>query len=306
MRRWTWTLAVVAALAPLLMSSTASAVGAASSYRVWHWNIAGNTLHQGSTTDGLVAAAARSIQDDAAGLVSLNEVCVQQFNALINELRAADWPVDPANFARFEATLPGRAGGPCVGKEYGIALFSKWPLGQADRITLPDDGNEPRKLLCAPLRDEPQTRFCTTHATFVDAYRLPQLEAIFGRLDDYRAGGGRVILAGDLNVAPDFARMNPFYSSQVNTQNNGQNTGHYREVDDADPANCPGYGERTVEADDGGGPCGSGTKIDMIFAHEEGYVPSASTGDAKPAPRTCASKPCSDHRILTGLVAFGS
>ncbi|MEU7895069.1 endonuclease/exonuclease/phosphatase family protein [Nonomuraea sp. NPDC049152] len=303
MRRLTWILAAITALAPVVVPAQAQAASA-TSYRVWHWNIAGNTMHRASTTDGLVAAAARSIQDNGASFASLNELCVQQFDALIKSLREAGWPADPANFARFEATIPGRTGGPCAGKDYGIGLFSKRPLGKADRFTLPDDGNEPRKLLCAPLQEQPHLRFCTTHSTFVDAFRLPQLEAIFGRLDAYFARGDQVIVAGDFNVSPSIARMNRFYSAQVNTPNNDHNSGHYREVDDADPAACPGYGETTVEAAGGDGPCGTGVKIDMIFTHERDYVASASSGDAKSSPRTCGGKACSDHRILVGSVAL--
>ncbi|MFD1931233.1 MULTISPECIES: endonuclease/exonuclease/phosphatase family protein [Nonomuraea] len=298
-------LAILAAITlSVSVVSTSPAQAAVASFRVWHWNVAGNTMHKGSTTDGLVPAVTRSIQENGATFASLNELCQQQFDALIASLRNANWPADKANFARFEATIPGRPGGPCQGKAYGIGLFSKKPLGSADRFTLPDDGNEVRKLLCAPLKEDPHLRFCTTHSTFVDAFRLPQLTAIFGQLDTYRDNGDRVIIAGDFNAAPDFGRMNRFYSAQVNTPNNDGNTGHYREVDDADPAACPGYGETTVEKVDGGGPCRTGTKIDMIFTHESEYDAAASSGDAKPSPRTCGGKVCSDHRILTGTVAL--
>ncbi|MEU6743377.1 endonuclease/exonuclease/phosphatase family protein [Streptosporangium sandarakinum] len=279
---------------------------ATTSYRVLHWNVAGNTMHRGSTSDGLVTSIVDSIRGDGAVLVSLNELCLQQYDALISALRAAKWPADPENFARFAPTVPGRSGGPCGGKDYGIGMFSKQPLGGAARLTLPSDGGEPRKLMCAALRDRPRVRFCTTHATFVDAYRLPQLQAIFGQVDAYRANGDQVILAGDFNVSPDFGRMDRFYSSQVNTPYNRNNTGHYREVDDSDPVNCPGYGETTIEANNGGGPCGKGSKIDMIFVHEDDYVASASTGDAKPSPRSCGGAACSDHRVLIGQVALAS
>ncbi|MEV4294328.1 endonuclease/exonuclease/phosphatase family protein [Microbispora rosea] len=305
MKRLRWAAVAAVALLPALASPPAHAARAATSYRAWHWNIAGNTMHHGSTTDGLVAAAVQSIQDNNAVFASLNEVCAQQFTAMINQLRAVDWPVDPANFARFETTIPGRSGGPCGGKDYGIALFSKQPLGPADRFTLPYDGNEPRHLLCAPLKSRPQLRFCTVHATFVDAYRATQLKAIFGHVDDYRADGDQVILAGDFNVGPDWARMDPYYSAQVNTPNNRNNTGHYREVDDADPVYCTGYGETTEEGAGGGGPCGTGGKIDMIFSHEDDYVASASTGDARSSPHSCGGKSCSDHRILVGLLTLG-
>ncbi|MFI6537913.1 endonuclease/exonuclease/phosphatase family protein [Nonomuraea sp. NPDC050547] len=299
-RKMAWALVAATLLTSLLGAPARAAV----SHRVWHWNVAGNTMHKGSTTDGLIPAAVSSITGARAVFASVNELCQQQFDALIQRLRTAGWPEDPANFARFEATIPGRAGGPCQGKAYGIGLFSKKPLGAADRITLPYDGNEPRKLLCAPLREQKRLRFCTTHSTFVDAFRLPQLTAIFERMDAYRAAGDQVIVAGDFNAAPNFERMNRFYSSQVNTPNNDGNTGHFREVDDADAAACPGYGEGTLQKADGGGPCRTGTKIDMIFTHDGDYVAASSSGDARPSPTTCAGNACSDHRILTGTVTL--
>ncbi|MEV5739130.1 hypothetical protein AB0L30_03645 [Microbispora rosea] len=90
MKRLRWAAVAAVALLPAPASPPAHAARAATSYRAWHWNIAGNTMHHGSTTDGLVAAAAQSIQDNNAVFASLNEVCAQQFTAMINQLRAVD------------------------------------------------------------------------------------------------------------------------------------------------------------------------------------------------------------------------
>jgi hypothetical protein len=53
----------------------------------WHRNLAGGTLHGGSVTDGLVDAAVSSVLASGADLVSLNEVCEQQVEAVGARLR---------------------------------------------------------------------------------------------------------------------------------------------------------------------------------------------------------------------------
>ncbi len=97
-------------------------------YKVWQWNVAGNTIHDGSLTDGLVDQAVDSIVNRGADFAAFNELCENQYSAIITELRARAWPVDGnTSFARFESSLP--AGDPdvCAGNAYGNALFSTSP-----------------------------------------------------------------------------------------------------------------------------------------------------------------------------------
>ncbi|WP_063780739.1 endonuclease/exonuclease/phosphatase family protein [Nonomuraea sp. SBT364] len=303
-----WTrIGMVIATAALTVPATANASAAAASYTVWHWNVAGNTLNGGSTTSGMVQAAVGSIVARGANLASFNELCVNQYQALITGLRNAGWPADDGNFARFAVTYSARSGGPCGGRDFGNAIFSKQPLGAAERITLPDDGKtEQRKMLCAPLQARPRLRFCTTHTTYVDAYRASQLNAVLKELEDYHADGDTVVIAGDFNVHPDSARLNGYYSAGVSTANNGGNTGRYHELDDADPSKCPGYGELTVSVPDAKGPCGTGTKLDMIFARENKIVGSYS-GDSLAPSTSCAGNAgdlCSDHRVVVGTATL--
>ncbi|WP_221762673.1 endonuclease/exonuclease/phosphatase family protein [Nonomuraea sp. WAC 01424] len=291
----------------LAASAVTASAAAAASYTVWHWNAAGNTLNHGSTGNGMVRAAVSSIVARGANLVSFNELCAGQYQALVSGLRDAGWPADRDNFARFAATYPATAGAPCGGGEYGNAIFSRQPLGAAERVTLPDDGKtERRKMLCAPLQARPHLRFCSTHTTYVDAYRAAQLNAVLAKLEAYHAAGDTVVVAGDFNLTPDAARLNGYYSPTVNTANNRGNTGKYHELDDADPGNCPGYGELTVSTPDGKGPCGSGTKLDLIFAREDRIV-GAYSADSLAPPATCTGNPgglCSDHRVVVGTVTL--
>ncbi|WP_226898996.1 endonuclease/exonuclease/phosphatase family protein [Nonomuraea phyllanthi] len=292
---------LVALAAPGAASATAE------SSTIWHWNVAGNTLNHASTTNGMVRAAVSSITARGASFASFNELCENQYDALISGLRDAGWPADDANFARFVVTYPARSGGPCGGRDFGNAIFSRQPLGAAERITLPDDGmTEQRKMLCAPLKARPHLRFCTAHLTYVDAYRAAQLNAVLARLEAYHADGDTVVIAGDFNIQADAARLNGYYSSAVNTPNNRGNTGHYHELDDADQNNCPGYGELSVSTPDPRGPCGTGSKIDMIFVRED-RIAGPYSGDTLAPPTSCAGNPdglCSDHRALIGTVTL--
>ncbi|MEV5612610.1 endonuclease/exonuclease/phosphatase family protein [Streptomyces sp. NPDC052225] len=273
-------------------------------YRVWQWNVAGNTLHHGSTTDRLPEAAAASITERNIDFAAFNEVCHGQFQRIRQNLIDAGWPEDPDTFDRFEPGLPGGDPEICGGDSYGIALFSKAPLGPADRRTLPDDGTgEPRKLLCAPLAKTPHRRLCTTHigisqevADNGKLYSANQLDDVLDTVERYHAAGDTVILAGDFNAQPTYDRLWPYQT---------RHGGHYRELDDSDKGHCPGYGEWT--ADDVPGtapPCGDKAKIDMIFVRED-RIAGPYSADALPIPRGCTGTPaCSDHRILTGTVVL--
>lgn len=284
-------------LAALAVPGTAAA--ATTPTTVWQWNIAGNTMHHGSTTDGLIPAATSSIVHRNAQFVGINELCHQQYTALVTSLRAAGFPQDPGNFARFEPSTPGGQSSICAGQQYGIGLFSAAPLGTARRYALPDarHPNETRKLLCAPLAARPHLVYCTTHLVPDDAYLQPQLDAVRSRIDGFRAAGDTVLISGDFNAQPNSARLNGWYSSSVDTPANRDNTGRYRELDDTD-GGCPGYGEWTFGST--GGPCGLGTKLDLLFVRED-TVAGAYQEDSLAVPTTCGG-PCSDHRAIVGTV----
>lgn len=301
--------ALAGALGALLLSGvTATAQADTTSpktYNVWQWNVAGDKIHDGSTDTGMVSAAAGSIEYRGADFAAFNEICEDQYAALVDALRLKNWPQDPQNFARFAPSRQPGNTAVCKGGAFGNALFSKRPLGGADRITLPDDGStEQRNLLCAPLTDGSRTRFCTTHITTGQDFNVAQLEAVREQLEAYHTAGDTVLIAGDFNAQPNYGRLNSFYAPSLDTPSNPNNKGQYRELDDNDEAHCPGYGEWTVE---GGGTslsCGANSKIDLIFVRESALAGPYSA-DSLGISTGCTGVPdgaCSDHRILTGTV----
>ena len=293
------------------VAATATAVGLAwaaqatvtATYTVWTWNVAGWAIHRGSATDELVPTLSSSVQRGGAPLVALNEVCEAQYRALLASLRAAGWPDDPTNFARFEP----HSSTACGGQAFGLVILSKAPLGVANRYTLSSDGSsEGRRLLCAPLESHPHLRVCTTHITpenvVIDGQRITdtQLDEVLGRLESFNAAGDTVLIAGDLNAQPHYGRLDTWYSSAVATAQNASNTGAYRELDDTDPR-CAGYGETTTpDSVTGGGLCGQSPKVDMIFVRAS-RIAGPYSADSLPIP-SCGASPCSDHRILFGTV----
>ncbi|MFJ3906384.1 endonuclease/exonuclease/phosphatase family protein [Streptomyces sp. NPDC090025] len=309
-------LALAGALAAVLLPVTAGAAGAAGAasavpaagaartYTVWQWNVAGNTVHHGSTTDGLVSQAAASIVNRGVDFAAFNELCQGQYDALIVELRAKGWPQDTANFARFAPSRPAGNASVCAGDAFGNAVFSERPLGGAERVALPDDGSaEKRNLLCAPLTDGTATRFCTTHITTDQSFNVAQLEAVREKLEAYHAAGETVLTAGDFNAQPHYGRLNSYYSASLDVPNNRNNTGQYRELDDNDAANCLGYGEWTADGTPGATPpCGGNAKIDHIFVRESALAGPYSADSLAISTACTGVAACSDHRILVGTV----
>ncbi len=241
------------------------------------------------------------MQRSGANLVALNEVCEGQYRAVLASLRAAGWPEDPTDFARFEPHGPTD----CGGQAFGVAIFSTAPLGAANRYVLSPDGSpEGRRLLCAPLASRAHLRFCTTHitpeTTVIDGQPVneTQLDEVGSRLESFNAAGDTVLVAGDLNAQPHDGRLNTWYSLCRRHGPQRANTGDYRELDDTDPR-CPGYGETTTPGT-GGGRCGQSAKIDLIFVRANRVVGPYSA-DSLPIP-SCGATPCSDHRALVGTV----
>ncbi|MEU8406017.1 endonuclease/exonuclease/phosphatase family protein [Micromonospora sp. NPDC048842] len=302
MRIWKGGLAAATILTVLLASAGVSSAAANVSYNVWTWNVAGWTMHRGSTSNGLIDVISNSIRNRSTHLAALNELCWGQYKAVQANLRASDWGENEDDYSRFESTNDTG----CGGEKSGIALFSKAPMGTADRITLPDDGRvEKRKLLCAPLEARPHLRFCTTHITTSSEIiggspiNQQQLDAVRAHVDAFNANGDTVIIAGDFNAQPSYNRLDRWYAQSVNTANNPNNVGAHRELDDRD-SRCVGYGENTQDDGTPPGPCGPGKKIDLIFVREDKIV-GAYDGDSLTISNSCGGA-CSDHRIVIGSV----
>ncbi|WP_052721083.1 endonuclease/exonuclease/phosphatase family protein [Actinoplanes rectilineatus] len=302
-------LAVAAAL--LLVPVTApQAAQAATTKRLTglQWNVSGGWKYQtGGATTLMINTLFDAImsRNPIPDFVALNEVCQSQYSALITKLQATDWPADETNFARFQATRNAEAGPDnpdvCQGNPVGIALFSRQPLGAAIRIPLEPnpafDKDEIRHLLCAPTTTM-TVKYCVTHITptpFGTAGKA-QLEQVLGHVEQFEAAGETVLVAGDFNGTPRWPEFDVWYHPSVDTTANSGNTGNWREMDDADPY-CLGYGEGTTKATTGS-PCGTGTKIDMIFFPND-RLAGQHSGDSLPLS-TCGNELCSDHRIVWG------
>ncbi|MEU4425796.1 endonuclease/exonuclease/phosphatase family protein [Actinoplanes sp. NPDC024001] len=285
--------ALALAVTPLTVAQPASAA-TTETLTVWHWNVSGWVMNDGSTTNGMVDGLVASILNRDADFVALNEICWDQYKAVQARLADAGWP-QTTNYSRFEAALPTV----CNGEAFGNAIFSRQPLGTADRVALtadPQDGGEVRNLLCAPVVDK-KLRFCVTHLTPYSKV-VTQLNEVRARVEAWEDAGDTVLIAGDLNTEPSYDRLNSWYSSSVNTVNNPGNWGRHRELDDTDPV-CPGYGEGTT-SNTTNGKCGKGSKIDMVFVPEN-RIAGSYFGDSLSISTACGG-PCSDHRIFYGRV----
>lgn len=317
-KRGGFVLALSALLSITMWAAPAGAAGSVepaaeadtATYKIWHWNVAGHEANFGSTTNGLVDAILGSVSYRNPDFISLNEVCPDQYRAILKGLQDAGWAQNPANFARFEP-MPDVDADLCANDAagdqdpYGVALFSRFAPSGTDRITLPYDGDKARKLLCVPVATQPGgVRFCTTHITFKSEYKPAQLDAVRAKMEQVTADGGTVITAGDFNVQPHDPLLNSWYAPSVATPANGGNTGAFHELDDLDPI-CPGWGEQSTEGTLAG-KCGQPAKVDLVFAAESRLV--SYQEDSHPIARDrCRNRngayiACSNHRIIDATV----
>lgn len=261
-------------------------------YRVLHWNIAGGK--ENDCQPALITAAVVTyVRDRDVDFVGLNEVCPAQYDAIRDALRA-EWGKGAA--ATFSAFV-----GDGTARVVGNAIFSRQNITDVTREKLGEDQYGDRNLLCAKIAARPHLRFCSTHLTPGDAAARTQLATVRTRIEGWWQNlGDTVILTGDLNLHPNDGGLDALYAPGANhPANNPTNTGNYRELDDADPAHCPGYGEGTVPGS--GGPCGQGGKIDFIFARANRIVGGDYSADTLNIPSTCTGA-CSDHRAVVGEV----
>ncbi|BAL93097.1 hypothetical protein AMIS_78770 [Actinoplanes missouriensis 431] len=266
-----------------------------------HWNVSGWVQHRNSTTDGLVDKIASAITSKDADFAGLNEICWDQYQAVLGKLADAGWP-DTKNFARFEINMDT---GICGGKPFGMALFSKAALGTATGYQLePQNSAEPlvdRKLLCAPVTGR-KLRYCVTHITPDSAahpeFNAGQIDHARRIVDDFLNAGETVVTAGDFNVTPGAGRLDGWYSPTIDTPYNSGNVGRHVEMDDQYSV-CPGFGRSTSNVNPPGA-CDTAQKIDMIFVSvgNEELVGCYEAGVLQPICKD--GEFCSDHQVLWG------
>lgn len=261
-------------------------------YRLLQWNIAGGKEND-CRTDLIARAVRRFVVDEHIDFVSLNEVCPGQHEAIRDALRTA-WGLG-ANVA-FSAYQ-----GDGLPRVVGDGVYSRFGLTAVTRHQLGMDQYGSRNLVCGRVTGEPHLRVCTTHLSVGDTTASNQLRTVLSQLETWwTTNGDTVFLAGDLNLTANHAGLDPVYSSTVDTPNNRNNAGRYHELDDADAAHCPGYGERSTPGGTGG-PCGTGGKIDFIFTRQNRIVNGDYDADTLNIPDDCTGA-CSDHRPEVGRV----
>lgn len=263
-------------------------------YRVLHWNIAGGKENDCQTAL-ITAAVVAYVRARDVDLVGLNEVCPAQYDAIRDALRQ-EWAKGAG--ATFSAYV-----GDATPRVVGNAIFSRFNIVDVTTEKVGQDEFGDRNLLCAKIAASPHLRLCSTHLTPGDATARVQLERVVSRLEGWwNDFGDTVILTGDLNLHPNDVGLDAVYAPGANDPaNNPNNAGRYRELDDADPAHCRGYGEGTVPG--AGGPCQQGGKIDYILARASSIVNGEYSADTLTIPTTCNGA-CSDHRAVGGQVTL--
>lgn len=260
-------------------------------YRILHWNIAGGA-ENGCATAGITRAVRRYVAENDVDFVGLNEVCPAQHDAIEAALRA-EWGL--GGRVQFGAYV-----GDGLDRIVGNSIFSRFGVENVTRHHLGHDQYGDRNLLCAQVPSLTHVRFCSAHLTPADSVARTQMATVLDRIEQWWMNrSDTVILSGDLNLNADHPGLDPVYSSAANTRNNGGNRGRYRELDDADPDHCIGYGERSHAGS--GGPCGEGGKIDFIFVRENRIVDGNYGADTFDVPTDCTGA-CSDHRAVFGRV----
>ncbi|MBK7860337.1 MAG: endonuclease/exonuclease/phosphatase family protein [Archangiaceae bacterium] len=261
-------------------------------YQLMQWNIAGGKEND-CRPDLIARAVKRFVVDHGVDFVGLNEVCPGQHEAIRDALRAA-WGLGP--------NVPMSAFvGDGVPRIVGDSIYSRFGFSTVMHQQLGTDVYGSRNLVCGKSNAEPHVRFCGTHLSVGDGPASSQMRTVLDRLELWWTNNGdTVFLTGDLNLTANNPGLDPVYSSQVNTPNNRNNTGKYHELDDADPAHCPGYGERSTPGT-AGGPCQMGGKIDFIFARQNRIVNDTYSAETLNIPTDCTGA-CSDHRPEIGTV----
>lgn len=261
-------------------------------FRFLTWNIAGGKEND-CQTRGITRAVRRFVRDHDIDFVGLNEVCPAQHRAIREALRS-EWGLGPR---RHFAAYVGDEGGRIVGN----GIYARLGLEDVTRHRVGEDRYGNRNLLCGRVPSLPHLRFCSTHLSPGDSKATVQMGRVLERIEGWwQNRRDTVVLSGDLNLQANHRGLDSVYSGAVDTRNNRNNRGRYREVDDDDPEHCRGFGERSTPRTSGG-PCREGGKIDFIFVRQNRIAGGAYSGDTLNIPGDCTGV-CSDHRPVKGRV----
>lgn len=193
---------------PLLAAGCVASVAApgGAALRVLDYNI-----HAGKDAAGVhnLQRVAELVRETGADLVLLQEVD-RGTERSGGEDQVATLSALTGFHAAFGKTLDYQGG------EYGIAVLSRWPIDGDTLLSLPvvppqarsGGSHEPRGALIARvLAPSGELHLVNTHldASRDDHYRLQEVARVRAIADSLAAGGGIVLVGGDLNATPESA-----------------------------------------------------------------------------------------------------
>ncbi|MGW6500253.1 endonuclease/exonuclease/phosphatase family protein [Nonomuraea angiospora] len=189
-----------------------------------------------SMRDDAASATASSLLDFRPDVVTLNEVCREQYDELLSITSANGYTLH----GQFTAAPDPQS--TCDSSEPGNALISSTPLSNVETTPLPGDDSpsEQNNLTCADTTMRGQVvKACVTQLSDVTQARPAQAEAVAQRVNAHIDAGFPVIVGGDFQSNPDGAVLTPLYSHHGGT-------GKLHELDetdiqyfDSDAGDCP-------------------------------------------------------------------
>jgi hypothetical protein len=174
---------------------------AAGPVRVMHFNICGAICNRGvvDTPGGgndVVEDVRVRILAARPAIVTLNEVCIGQFNRLKGLLAAGGWTMRGA-------FRPQRQDNRCKGGTgFGDAVFTAASVAGQQVLQLPDSNGENRAVLCIrTTAGGGPVLACVLHLVTKNPLKARQLAAAAWAANG-AAGRGAVVLGGDFNTPP--------------------------------------------------------------------------------------------------------
>jgi endonuclease/exonuclease/phosphatase family metal-dependent hydrolase len=295
---------------------------------VLDWNIAGGVKNFGEFD--VVERIVREVQERRPDIISLNEVCIQQFERLATRLTEIGYPMG-GYFSAAQLLVPSCAegiGDPRISN--GNAVLVKAPVSRTQSYmfestdpTIPDNTlvertalpGESKGVACLTARFPntfQDTKVCSTHLVARKSGEPnPYQEAEEETREMVRVFGTEArnmpfILAGDFNIKtlPDNAVLGTVYTAPTSSTD-WTNSGNFKEVEQERqcvqtvPCDLAQGGQATHPQD-------GGEKIDYVFASRWYFtVPVGRVEIIQGAALgTCGADnhPCSDHFMMRSEV----
>jgi len=219
--------AVVLSVCVAVVGAGALPAAAASQYRFFQFNTAGNVRYGGDVQAAIDIA--NSIVAFRPHVATINEICLNQATALDSQLTARGYPMQ----VRHTQTIPTFVTSKGITCRYGNALLSVGEGSQpepAQTVLLPSAGLEQRALTCVRVTLPQSARACVTHLTNgSDADRSTvRDEQVRVVAASAYVSGTAAVLGGDMNVTP---RGDAFHPDQLDPLYRWSGAGPFLEVE---------------------------------------------------------------------------